>query len=84
MKEDLHTITLTDNQLELVAIAIQSAFHRAADNNLLADLGDILFMTLIHQHGQESFSDDFDAIDVKIVQPVIKKLKAMAMGEQYT
>ena len=38
MKEDLHHLTLTDHQLELLAIAYQTAIHRAAnDDHMMAE-----------------------------------------------
>ena len=34
MKEDLHHLTLTDHQLELLAIAYQTALHRANEDQM--------------------------------------------------
>lgn len=83
MDHDLHTITLTEHQLEILAIALQSAFHRAADQELMAKLGDFAFIASFASN-TDTYDQDFNDLQTKIIDPVHKRIKTMAMGEQYT
>ena len=83
MKEDIHHLTLTEHQLEILTIAYQSAIHRAADNELFAKLGDLAFVAAF-AYNKDTYHQDFDDLQTKIIEPVHRRIKAMAMGEQYT
>ena len=83
MKEDLHHLTLTDHQLELLAIAYQTALHRANEDQMLAKLGDLAFIASLAAN-QETFDQDWDDLKAKIIAPAHNRIKAMSMGEQYT
>ena len=82
MNHDSHTITLTDHQLELLAIAYQTAIHRAADNELMAKMGDMAFLASMMVN-QETYSKDWDDLQAKIIAPAHNRIKAMSMGDQY-
>lgn len=82
MKEDLHHLTLTDHQLELLAIAYQTAIHRAIDDHMTAKMGDLAFITSLAAN-QDTFDQDWDDLKAKIIAPVHNRIKAMPMGEKY-
>ena len=83
MKEDIHHLTLTEHQLEILAIALQSAIHRTSDNELMAKLGDFAFIASFASN-TDTYDQDFNDLHTKIIDPVHKRIKTMAMGEQYT
>lgn len=73
MKEDLHHLTLTDHQLELLAIAYQTAIHRAAnDDHMMAKMGDLAFIASLAAN-QDTFEQDWDDLKAKIIAPVNQK-----------
>lgn len=82
MKEDLHHLTLTDHQLELLAIAYQTAIHRTIDDHMMAKMGDLAFITSLAAN-QDTFDQDWDDLKAKIIAPVHNRIKAMPMGEKY-
>lgn len=82
MKEDLHHLTLTDHQLELLAIAYQTAIHRAIDDHMISKMGDLAFITSLAAN-QDTFDQDWDDLKAKIIAPVHNRIKAMPMGEKY-
>ena len=82
MKEDLHHLTLTDHQLELLAIAYQTAIHRANDDHMMAKMGDLAFITSLAAN-QDTFDQDWDDLKAKIIAPAHNRIKAMSMGEKY-
>lgn len=82
MKEDLHHLTLTDHQLELLAIAYQTAIHRTIDDHMISKMGDLAFITSLAAN-QDTFDQDWDDLKAKIIAPVHNRIKAMPMGEKY-
>lgn len=82
MKDDIYTITINEHQLELLAIAYQTAIHRAMDNEAMAKIGDLAFVHTFFNKNS-NFKQDYEDLQTKVVKPIEKQYKSLIMGEQY-
>jgi len=82
MKDDIYTITINEHQLELLAIAYQTAVHRAMDNEIMARIGDLAFVHTFFNENS-NFKQDYEDLQTKVVKPIEKQYESLIMGEQY-
>lgn len=83
MDSDEHTITLTEHELNIIAVALMNAYTLILDNEDLTTLGKISFAGTIAKNGATNCSETFNSLNNKIIEPYGKRLTLKMLNDKY-